>query len=131
MSGVAGDLARSREAPVMSKLSVWIISPTGDFRPGFYRARLVKGGPYVPVELAEMTPPRDDDGEWLWDFHYRLTVDGEDRDPYSTKDLIGEPVTEAELRYLNATREFDRTHGTPMADARRPVDLLETMPRLF
>lgn len=106
--------------------SQWIVSPTGELRPGFYRGRLVRGGPIVAIVLAEIAPDRDDDGEWLWDFHFRLTVDGEDRDPFDMTGLIGEPCTEAEVDYIEATRRHDRTHGTPLADARRKIDTLQS-----
>lgn len=110
----------------MSKGSVWIIAPDGHPRPGFYRTRLVKGGPLVAVTLAEIAPDRDDDGEWAWDFHYRLTVDGEPRDWWETSSLSGEPCTEAEVAYIEATRQHDRTHGTPLADARQKIDHLQS-----
>ena len=109
---------------------VWVIHPDGTFRPGFYRCRLVKNGPIVPVVLAEIAPDRDDAGEWLWDFIFHLTVDGEERDPYTHKPFDGEPITEAELRYLEATRAYDRQHDTPLADARKRIDPL-TSPLSF
>lgn len=101
---------------------VWIVGPDGHMRPGFYRTRLVKNGPLVAVVLAEIAPDRDDDGEWLWDFHFRLVIDGEDRDPFDSLGIMGEPCTEAEVEYIEAVRKHDRTHGTPLANARQKID---------
>lgn len=105
---------------------VWIIDAAGDMRPGFYRTRLVKNGPLVAVTLAEIAPPFDEDFEPMWDYVYRLTIDGEDRDPFTTSPLAGEPVTEAEVDYIDAVRIHDRTHGTPLADARLAIDPLQS-----
>lgn len=110
----------------MSNRRQWIIDARGDLFPGFYRTRLVKNGPLVAVTLAEIAPPYDEDGEPMWEFLYRLTIDGEERDPFSTAPLSGEPVTEAEVAYIEETRDYDRTHGTPLADARKSIDPLSS-----
>jgi len=109
-------------------MRVWIISPDDTFRPGFYRCRLAKQAPLVPVVLAEIAPPVDEDGEAMWDYLYSLVVDGQQRCPFTefSKGLVGEPITEAELRYLEATRAYDRQHDTPLADARKRIDPLQS-----
>ena len=116
-------------APMAEK--TWIVSPVGEVFPGFYRGRLVKGGPIIAIVLAEIAPDFDADGEPMWQWTYVLTVDGEDRDPWDMTGLMGEPCTEAEVAYIEATRQYDRTHGTPLANARKPVDLLDKELRLF
>jgi hypothetical protein len=109
----------------------WIISPTGEVFPGFYRGQMVRGGPLVAIVLAEVAPAVDEDGEPMWDWLYTLTLDGEARDPWDTLGLMGEPCTAAEVAYIEATRQHDRMHGTPMANARKKVDLFNDGPRLF
>lgn len=104
----------------------WIVSPTGELFPGFYRGRLVRGGPLVAIVLAEVAPQFDEDGEPMWDWFYLLTVDGENRDPFDTLGFMGEPCTEAEVAYIEATRQHDRTHGTPLAHARQKIDALQS-----
>ena len=112
-------------------MKTWVVSPTGEVFPGFYKGRLVSRGPIVAIVLAEVAPDFDEDGEPMWQWTYVLTVDGEDRDPWDTLGIMGEPCTAAEVAYIEATRQHDRTHGTPMADARKKVDLFNDGPRLF
>ncbi len=95
-------------------------------RPGFYRARLVKGGPFVAIVLAEIAPQFDADGEPMYDYVYTLTVDGEPRCPYTHAPLFGEPVAEGEADYIAKTRAYDRRHETPLADARQRIDPLQS-----
>jgi len=108
----------------------WIVSPTGEIFPGYYRGRLVKQGPLIAITLAEIAPDFGDDGEPLWDWFYVLTVDGEARDPWDCLGLLGEPCTAEEVEYIERTRQYDRTHGTPLANARDPINPL-TSPILF
>ncbi len=107
----------------------WFISPTGNqvsghFRPGFYRTRLVKGGPFVPVRLREIPPAFGEDGEPLWDYGYVLTVNGEVRDAIKSRGLAGEPISEADYRHMLAMREHALAHEPDMPEANpdQPVD---------
>lgn len=104
---------------------VWIIDPSGEPNPGHYKTRLVKGGPFVPVELAVTVPPQDEDGELLADVAFRLTINGEEKDPFGLgAPLSGERITAAEYAYLDAMRRHAVTHepDMPEANPRQKVD---------
>lgn len=75
---------------------VWIIcGASGDLTPGRFRARIVKGGPMVPVEIIE-TAPTDVDGNVIGDAVYAVWVNGRlvpDWEREFPQGLIGEPDT--------------------------------------
>lgn len=103
---------------------IWIIGPRGEAVPGFYRTKLVKGGPWVGVRFDVTPPAFGEDGEPLWDFAYSLTIDGKERDPFDGRVVSGEPITKAEFSYLERMREHAITHepDMPEANPRQKVD---------
>lgn len=104
-------------------------------RPGFFRIRLVKGGPWVAARI-EHRPSRDPltgellDRSPLW----RVTIAGEEL-PASPDPLragvfrvwhSGQPISESEYRYLTARREHAIRYepDLPEAAPRERIDLL-------
>jgi hypothetical protein len=87
---------------------------------GFYRRRLVKGGPWVEVEIWRGFGADPLTGEalergWEW----RATQAGESVPiwevwPY----CAGEPIEKAEFEYLRATRLYAAAHDRSLPEAR-------------
>jgi hypothetical protein len=92
---------------------VWIINgANGDLTPGRFRARLVRGGPYVPVEVIE-TIPRDGEGNVCGDATYIVKVNGRVVADYLREfpqGMFGEP---------------DETPAPAREDATEKVDLIK------
>lgn len=114
----------------MSKLSRWILSPAGTPAPGYYRAKMIKGGPFVPISLRLFDGDRDADGKLMSDQKFELTVDREVFDWTTYQPLTGEPIDEAEYQHLVRCRDYDTTYVPALAEARVAIDLLE-IGRLF
>lgn len=102
--------------------------------PGFYRRRLVRGGPWVPVRIW-FGPPFDPitreplDRSWC----LRCEVAGRQEDPADHWLHCAEhPVAEAEYRYMAGLAAWAGEHApaAPEANPRRRVDLA-AMPSLF
>lgn len=90
---------------------------------GYYRARLVKSGPYVPISISYTASQEDRSPMWV------VTRDGEFVDVFDVwPGCSGQPITEAEFNYLTASREHDKRYGH--ADARKPIDL-NSRPTIF
>lgn len=84
--------------------------------PGFYRTRLCKGGPWVPVRIWK-TGERDENGDLLEDEAMHCDVNGEAHDVFRMWEWCGgRPITIQEYRRLR--REL---RGV---DPRQPVDLM-------
>lgn len=106
------------------------------YQAGFYQMRLVKGGIFVAVRLwlgfgKQDGRELDDDGKpnptiargWQW----RAMLDGVEVHPWKVwPGCSGEPITEAEYRYLLARRDHAVKHDTdsPFASPRQPVNWL-------
>ena len=104
--------------------------------PGFYRVRLIRGGPWVAARISYGPPPDPETGEpldrsWFW----TVEIDGQlyaDPSPSWRRAgvdrvwLFGEKITEAEYDYLLAMRHHAVTHepALPAAQPDKPVDLL-------
>lgn len=112
----------------MSERAYIVCGAGGDYRPGFYRVRLVKDGPWVPVHLAEHVE-RDAAGDPIADAEYRLEIDGDvilNFGPKYPQGLLGEPITEAEYDYMRATTRHAVAHEPthPAANPYAPIDLM-------
>lgn len=110
---------------------------TTDPHPGFYRTRLVRGGPWVPVAI-DHGPSCDPvtgeilDRPWLW----RMRVGADELPAFPDPGAAGildrwpylEPITEAEYRYLAACIDWAARHApsAPEASPRQRIDHLTT-----
>lgn len=100
---------------------------TEEPRAGFYRRRLVKGGPFVPVHIW-IEAERDDAGDLLSDEVVKCTVDGRLADVEATWSYCaGSPISEAEFDYLSRVSSFAKTSDNrePLANPRKPIDPLK------
>jgi hypothetical protein len=88
----------------------WIINgANGDLTPGRFRARLVRGGPYIPVEITE-TVPRDADGNPIGDAAYTVKVNGRVIEDYLREfpqGLFGEPDTTPNAEQPDPNQKVD------------------------
>jgi hypothetical protein len=107
---------------------VWILGENFSVTPGFYRVRLVRNGPLVScrcwIEPSERDPETD---EPTTDERTRLVIDGREERPFYPPftTLVGEPITEAEFKYLAAMSHWARTNDAsrPEAFPSEPIDL--------
>lgn len=101
---------------------------------GFYRGRLVKGGPWVPIRIWFGAPLDPLTGEELDRSHrWQAERNGEFVEvdavwPFCAADAINE----AEYRYLLATNQWAAEHApdAPEAAPRQKIDL-NRLPTLF
>lgn len=96
---------------------------------GWYKRKLVHGGPFVPARiwLAQEIDP--DTGELLADEVMLCEVDGRRCDPVEQwPRLWTEPITEAEFNYMEATRQWAAWHSPtdPAANPRQRLNALTT-----
>lgn len=95
--------------------------------PGFFKRRLVKGGPWVPVAIW-IEAERDEAGDLLSDEVVKCTVDGRlvDVDSHWTY-CAGSPITEAEFDYLSRVSSYAKASDKrePLANPRKPIDPLK------
>lgn len=106
---------------------------------GFYRARLVKGGPWVPVRIWFGPPPDPDDpdGPPLDRSHRWQAIVGDDLvTGHDVQDVwiraSGEPVDRQRYDYMRAVRDWAMRAdpSAPEANPTKPVNL-RTMRPLF
>lgn len=105
---------------------------------GFYRLRLVKGGPFVGARILYGPTPDPDDADNVMDRSplWRGEVDGalEPNPSPQPTDAVwriyerGERIDEATFRFLLAEADWCRSHrpDEPIADPRRPIDMMKT-----
>lgn len=100
----------------------------GTPRPGFYRRKLVKGGPYVGVVIFYACPWNDECQPTERSRPLLCMVNGEHADPVQTWEWVaGQKISEDEYNYLMA----DAAHATefrptaPRANPRKKIELLE------
>jgi hypothetical protein len=83
---------------------------------GYYRRRLVKGGPWVPVEIAPYG------GEFT---ALVATVGGVHADLFDTwTSCAGQPISKADYDYMMAVKEWADEHA-PCAPEARPYKRVE------
>jgi len=93
--------------------------------PGYYKRRLVKGGPWVAVRFFE------DGGEIRVEVDgYTERADGTPIDPHEEWPICW-PSSEADYRFFTIMREWSRRHAPhhPAARPREPIDLGAMPPR--
>ena len=118
--------------------------PIDDPRPGFFRLRLVKNGPFVGAELR-YGPPRDPETGGIMSersYQWETLVNGKlvsEPSPDPVKAgvfrvwLSGTQIEEPEYRYLIADREWCERHApaAPEANPTASIQLAELPPDHF
>lgn len=102
---------------------------TADPMPGFYKRRLVRGGPWVPARIWCVQDICPDTGELLSDEFLQAECNGEWADPDDVWTwLCANPISEQEFKYLTALAEHCARHepGHPAANPRKAIDHLQT-----
>lgn len=98
-------------------------------RCGFFKRRLVKGGPFVPAKIWLDAEIDATTGELLADEALLCEVNGAYADAESEWPwLCGNSITEAEFNYLTARNAYAAWYSPdePAANPRQPVDWLKT-----
>ena len=111
--------------------------------PGYYKTRLVKGGPYVPARIFRTCCCTVNGGEENAEHPWRPSCDrfpplrgeinGEERNPFDIwSRLAKHPITKADFHFMTDTRKWAEAHSPlmPEADPRRSIDL-NTIPPMF
>lgn len=92
---------------------------------GYFKRRLVRGGPWVPARIwLEATV--DDDGELTAPERLRCQVDGREQDPEEAwLWLADHPIEESEYRFMVAQTIWVKNHAPtePEAAPQRPMDI--------
>lgn len=99
---------------------------TSEPHAGWYKRKLVKGGPWVAAAIW-WHGPVDADGEPDGDEVLLCAVDGTHQDPEEQWTyLAANPITEQEYRYLCALRAYAQAHDSaePLAEPRKAIDRL-------
>lgn len=96
---------------------------------GWFKRRLVKGGPFIPARIWLEQDVCQDTGELLSDEKLLCEVNGARADPVEQwAYLAGHPISEAEFRYLEALRQhcawYEPDH--PASNPRVPINHLTT-----
>lgn len=93
---------------------------------GFFKRRLIKGGPWVPVQIW-VERQHDDAGDLIADEIILCTVDGREAavDAHWTY-ACAHPITEAEFDYLARLSRYAKAKAPrePLANPRKPIDPL-------
>lgn len=95
-----------------------------DPQPGFYKRRLVRGGPFVPCRIWIFSPV-DENGDLVGDEKLQAECNGKFADPESQWEwLRSMPITEAEYNYLVAAIDWAKENAPdePMANVREKTD---------
>lgn len=106
-----------------------IVAAALDPQVGWYKRRLVHGGPFVPARIWLEQDIDPETGELAADERLRCEVNGEGRDPVEEwPRLWNNAITEAEHDYMIATRRWAAWHSPadPAANPRQKLDPLTT-----
>lgn len=107
---------------------------TDDPHVGWYKRRLVKGGPEVPVRIWRHQEICQETGELLGDSYLCCEVDGKPADPEEQwLWCCMQPIPEQEYAYLLRLSRYAKRHDQrePLAAPRKPVDLNVIPPPTF
>ena len=99
---------------------------TDEVHCGWFKMRMVKGGPFVPTRIWMYQPVED--GELVGDEVLQCEINGKYADPIDKWSWIcSHPITEAEFNYLTATLAWtaENAPNEPMANPRDKVDWLK------
>lgn len=94
---------------------------------GWFKARLVKKGPFVPARIW-LDQPVDEDGQLTGPEELRCEIDGLPKDPLEQwTRLCQYAITESEFVYMTRLRAWQRVNEPDEYEAAwRPVDHLST-----
>ena len=99
---------------------------------GFYRRRLVRGGPWVPACIWwERGDIDSESGHQMSDDVFRCVVNGRDCDPDEQWNWIGgNPITEAEYHFMVDDALHAQAHrpDDPKATPGKPIDMGKMKP---
>lgn len=86
---------------------------------GYYRTRLVRGGPFVPVKIWHGPPHDPETGEELdRSPRWQALVNGEERDAREIWNWCADkPISESEYRYMLAVKNWAETHAPAEPEA--------------
>ena len=77
---------------------------------GWFKTRVARGGPYVPVRIWIEQEACPETGELLSDEIVKCEVNGRETDPIAAWPWVcGEPITESEFNYMVARADFALT----------------------
>lgn len=98
----------------------------GDYQVGWYKTKLVKGGPWVPARVWLEQDIDPDTGELMSDEVFRCEVNGREVDPGDWwLRLCGNPITHAEYDRRKAHRDdigWNERTDDPVYDPRQTID---------
>lgn len=96
---------------------------------GYYKRRLVKGGPWVPVAIW-IDSQTDESGELVQQEIIRCAVDGRESDPVTQWGYCcSHPISEVEFKRLVSKVKSEMRDGSHAPF--RPIDLLRVEPPKF
>lgn len=104
-----------------------------DPQPGYYRRKLAKGGPWVPVRIW-IEQDIDDAGDLVVPPRVRCLLNGHEADAGEQWTwCCAEPITRAEYAYLLDTGRWAAAHAPdePLANPGARIDLLTVPPPKF
>ena len=92
----------------------------GDPQCGWFKTRMISGGPFVPARIWIDRDIDPQTGELAADEKYRCEVNGEPRNPYQTwSSIAGTPISRADFDALQDTQ----TEIATMAATHTKIDL--------
>ena len=98
---------------------------------GYYKCRLVRGGPWLPAVIWWHTAERGAAGELLGDEGWRCEIDGDARDPYKAwMSVAGRNIAKVEFLRLTKLRAWADKHARndPYGKPGQAVDLNDAEP---
>jgi hypothetical protein len=111
-----------------SQASANPLPPTHEPQPGYFKQRLVRGGPWVPVRIwYDFT--LDDNGELASDEVLKCEVDGKPADPETVWTYVAKrTISKAEFQFLGSLSAYAKARDPdePLAQPRKPIDHLTT-----
>lgn len=96
---------------------------THDPHCGWFKRRLVRGGPWIGARI--WLEQRVEDGELVADETMRCEVNGEERDPHAQWTYLADhPISEKEFLYLASLNRWAAAHAPdhPAANPRGKID---------
>ncbi len=90
--------------------------------PGFFKTRLIAGGPWVPARLW-YEAERDELGAICDDVRFFAEIDGQPTDPFSPRGWPWRRISVVDFQFMTAAAAWDREYDpqSPAANPERPV----------